>query len=122
MKRWHKILLGLGCHWLFIYLPVLLVAVFAAIATQAGKQQPPPPALIGAFVGLGCIHFLSIFFMLGTLGVFIAYAVKHPRFTGNERLMWVLLLAFAGGIAAPIFFWLCFVKHPIGEPFFGDQA
>ena len=120
MKRWHKVLLGLGSHWLFIYLPIFLGLIITLVAT-APHNQDPSPLLIGGILGMVFVHILSIFFMLGTLGFLIAYAVKHSRFTSNDRILWALLLAFAGGIAGPIFFWMYIHKHPVGEPFFGTQ-
>jgi fatty-acid desaturase len=122
MKRWMKVLLGLGTHWFLVYLPLFLGFVFTVIATAPkGGQVAPPPAF---FLGLGLFvlgHFLSILAMLGTMGICLAYAVKHPRFTSNERLLWALLLAFAGAFAMPVFYWLYLHKHPIGEPFFGPK-
>ena len=121
MRPWHKVLFGLGSHWLLIYLPVFLGFIFTLVVTSP-KGPEASPAFVGGIVALIFVHVLSILFMLATLGVFIAYVIKHPRFNSNEKLMWALLLAFAGAIAAPVFFWLCFRKHPIGEPFFGESA
>lgn len=122
MKRWMKVLLAFGTHGFLLYIPLLLVVIFAFVAT-APKQGPgtPPPAF---FVGLGCfllVHLFSILLMLVTQGICIAYAVKHPRFSPNERMLWALLLAFVGVLAMPVIYWLYLHKHPIGEPFFGPK-
>ncbi|HJU84416.1 MAG TPA: hypothetical protein VJ600_09410 [Holophagaceae bacterium] len=122
MKTWHKVLFGLGSHWLFLYMPVFLVAMFTFVLANLQGAHEPSPLFIGGFLLLFAVHLISIFFMLFTIAIFIAYVVKHPQFSSNDRLLWALLLAFAGALAAPIFFWLHFRKHPIGEPFFGNPA
>lgn len=122
MKRWMKVLLGLGTHWFLVYIPLFLGMIFTFVLTAPkGGHGEPPPAF---FMGLGLfvlVHLFSILVMLVTQGFCIAYAVKHSRFSPNERMLWALLLAFAGVLAMPILYWLYIHKHPIGEPFFGPK-
>ena len=126
MKRWMKIALGILAHWFFLYLPVFFLAVFGLIATSAttqghGRNEPGPFFIAGIF-GLFAVHFLSILMMLGTQGLFIAHAVKHPRFNeGNLRVLWVLLLVFFGIMATPVYCWVYLFPQPVGEPFFGNK-
>jgi hypothetical protein len=122
MKRWMKLLLGLGTHWFLVYIPLLLGMVLAFVATvpKNGHGQPPPAFFVG-FAAFILAHLFSILVMLVSQGFCIAYAVKHTRFSPNERMLWALLLAFAGVLAMPVLYWLYIHKHPIGEPFFGPK-
>jgi len=122
MKRWMKVLLGLGTHWFLVYIPLFLgmILTFVAIVPKNGPGEPPPAFFVG-FVAFILIHLLSILVMLATQGFCLAYAVKHPRFSPNQRVLWALLLAFAGVLAMPVLYWLYIHKHPIGEPFFGPK-
>jgi len=127
MKRWMKIALGVMAHWFFLYLPVFFLALFGMIATTATAQghgnEPPGPLFIVGIVALFGVHFLSILLMLGTQGLFIAHAVKHPRFeAGNLRVVWVLLLVFFGILAAPVYYWMYLFPQPVGAPFFGNKV
>jgi hypothetical protein len=123
MKLWMKVGLGIAAHWFFVYIPILIGLVLLAVfkASQHHGDAPPPGLFIGVAL-LVLVHLLSILVMLGTMGLFIAYAVKHPRFSSNERLLWILLLPFMGILAMPVFFWLFLFQHPIGEPFFGTPV
>lgn len=122
MKRWMKVLLGLGTHWFLVYIPLVLGMVFTFIATlpRDGRGEPPPALFIGLAIFL-VIHLFSILVMLVAKGFCIAYAVKHTRFIPNERMLWALLLAFMGVLAMPVLFWMYIFKHPVGEPFFGAE-
>ncbi len=122
MKRWMKVLLGLGTHWFLVYIPLFLGAIFALVATAPHGGQGEPSSAF--FLGLGLfvlLHLFSILVMLVTMGFCIAYAVRHPRFNPSERMMWALLLAFLGLLAMPALYWLYLFKHPVGEPFFGPK-
>ena len=122
MKRWMKVLLGLGTHWFLLYLPLVLGMVFLFIATvpKNGPGEPPPAFFVGLAIFL-VVHLFSILVMLVSQGFCIAYAVKHTRFIANERMLWALLLAFMGVLAMPVLYWLYIFKHPVGEPFFGPK-
>lgn len=122
MNRWKKVLLGLGTHWFLAYIPLFLVFMVVFLAT-APKNGPgtPSPAFFGGLLLLVAGHLFSIFAMLVTQGFCLAYAVKHPRFSPNERVLWALLLAFVGILAMPVLYWLYLHKHPLGEPFFGPK-
>jgi hypothetical protein len=122
MKGWMKVVLGIGSHWFFIYLPIFFGLIFFfVIRIPKAPFGPPPFVFLGGFVVLMVIHLFSIFAMLGIQGIFLAYVAKHPRFTPNERVLWVLLLAFLNILVLPIFFWMRFRQHPVGEPFFGPK-
>jgi len=116
-----KVLLGLASHWFCIYFPVLLIGVFTLVIVgekHHGSGGPPPAFLVPGIILLVLLHLLSILIMLGTMGLLIAYAAKQPAFTSNERLLWILLLAFLGAFAQPVFYWMYVFRHPMGAPFF----
>ena len=122
MKRWMKVLLGLGTHWFLTFIPFMLVMIFAFIAAfPKANHGDTPPGLVLVLITFVLIHLFSIFVMLVTQGFCIAYAVKHTRFIPNERMLWALLLAFAGILAMPVLYWMYIFKHPVGEPFFGPK-
>lgn len=122
MKRWMKVALGIGTHWFLVYLPLVLILVFTFIATvpKTGKGEPPATFFVAMAIFM-LIHLFSILVMLVTQGFCIAYVVKHTRFIPNERMLWALLLAFAGVLAMPVLYWMYIFKHPVGEPFFGPK-
>lgn len=122
MKRWMKVLLGIGTHWFLIYLPLVLGMVFTLILSlpKQGHGEPSPALFIAMAIFL-LIHLFSILVILVTQGFCIAYAVKHTRFIPNERMLWALLLTFMGVLTLPVLFWMYIFKHPIGEPFFGPK-
>jgi len=125
MKRWMKVALGIMAHWLFLYLPLFFLAVFGLIASNAmpgGPHGHPPTGLFVAGIGaLFVVHFLSILLVLATMGLFIAHAVLHPRHAKEARVLWVLLLAFMGVLASPVYYWLYIAKQVPDEPFFGKK-
>jgi hypothetical protein len=125
MKRWLKVLLGVMAHWLFLYLPMFFLAVFGLIASNAvpgGPQGHPPTGLFVAGIGaIIVVHFLSILLVLVTMGLFIAHAALHPRHTKEARVVWVLLLAFMGVLASPVYYWLHLFTQSPDEPFFGKK-
>lgn len=119
MKPWMKVCLGISSHWFFIYFPVFILAIVSfAVMSEHHHTQPAPELMIPGIILLVLVHLGSILLMMGTMGLFIAYAAKQPAFSSNERILWILLLAFLGAFAQPIFYWMYVFRHPMGAPFF----
>ena len=76
---------------------VILGLVFApaALAVLLGQISEDPVPLIVLYMLVGVAHNAG----------FVIHAVRNPRVQGARRASWVLALALASGIAAPIYWW-----------------
>ena len=121
MNRWMKTLLGIACHWFFIYMPIFFIFMFGMVFTSIahGRNNEVSPVMGAGIFILILVHLASIFLMLGTTGLLIAHAIKHPGLDSNLKVVWALLLGFLGILAMPVYFWMYIWPQPAGEPFFG---
>ena len=80
MKRWMKVLLGLGTHWFLTFIPFMLVMIFAFIAAfPKANHGDPPPGLVLVLITFVLIHLFSIFVMLVTEAFFKTFTPRAAR-------------------------------------------
>ncbi len=118
--------LAIGPLVAFVLLFIGYFTFFFAIFTQVSTFEemdsvgnPAPPT--GIFVGLGVFFILimlALFLSLFSLIYFIIHAVKNPNLEGensNMRIVWVLIMAFVGGIGQLIY-WIVEIKSKDPRP------
>lgn len=99
-----------GALWgAFAWLPAAcVVAIFAAIgfAPQAlaawlRAAAAEPLGWLVTYLAVGPAHCIA----------FVLHALRNTRLGGAQRARWVLALAFASGIAAPLYWWRGFTAR-----------
>ena len=118
--------LAIGPMVIFGLLFISYFAFFIAIFAQASifeemgaARNTAPPA--GLFLGFGVFFvliMLAVFLSLFSLVYFIIHAVKNPNLEGensNMRIVWVLIMAFIGGIGQLIY-WIVEIKSKQPRP------
>jgi Phospholipase_D-nuclease N-terminal len=108
-------------------LPLLLMVVYLVLAMNMffsmirhpleieNGQFPPalflegmlPALLVGIVMGIASI---------GLLIYFIIHVVNNKNIDGNERLIWILVLIFAGMIGFPVYWYMRIWKDPLPQP------
>jgi hypothetical protein len=119
MRLLAKFLLGIASHGFFISMGFFIGFLVPRINDLMKSHASELPPEFSIYIPLMLLGVLSIFICIG---VFIAYLIKNPRFSSNQRLVWILLLAFASALAVPVFFWVIFIRHPNDLPFFGKSS
>jgi hypothetical protein len=111
MKKSTKVLLGIATVWPILYMFLFMASILLLFAFNAGPpvsapQNPGSPLLPLGVMGLFAVHLLTI---LGTLALTVFYVIrvfKTERLDQNLKIMWMLLLFFAGTLAQPVFWYL----------------
>ena len=114
MKKSRKVLLGIATIWPIVYIFLFIASIFSVILFAGIRGGGPPFAglppgsmlLPLGFMGLFAVHLVTI---LGTLALTVFYIIrvfKTERLDQNMKIMWMLLLFFAGMFAQPVFWYL----------------
>ncbi len=119
MKKSTKVLLGIATIWPVLYMFLFMAAMLLVFAFNAGPpgsapRLPGSPLLPVGFVGLIVVHLMTI---LGTLALTVFYIIrvfKTERLDQNLKIMWMLLLFFAGMFAQPVFWYLYIWRETVG--------
>ncbi|MEP2935660.1 MAG: PLDc N-terminal domain-containing protein [Gilvibacter sp.] len=117
MSKSKKLWLGI-----FTFLPTLfiigyLVSFFAFFMgiSQSAFEQSEPESLFASFGVLFLFLFLAIITGLAMMIYYIIHAAKNKAFTENNRLIWILVLIFASGVGAIVYFFVNIYPLPTEE-------
>ena len=115
MKRSTKILLGVASFWPIVY-GLFFIAFVVGVIVYTGAFQPRPldvptdeplyPELGGVITLVVILHVLTIASALGLKAYFIYHAVKNVALESNVRIIWIVVLAFAGIVAEPVYWYM----------------
>jgi hypothetical protein len=109
MKKSTKVWLGIATIWpicwMFIFMGLMLTFVFTL------PQGPPPPGqgappIVYIFPFMFAMHFLTIIGHLALMVYFIFNIFKNERLEQNYKIMWTILLFFAGMLVMPVYWFL----------------
>lgn len=85
---------------------------FAFVITLSGPKPDPR-----WFIAFMAAHLLVMLLMLGLLIFYVAHIVTNVQLTSDHKILWIVLLFFAGIIAMPIY-WFLFILRD-GNPALG---
>jgi hypothetical protein len=107
MTKSKKVWLGIATIWpicwIFIFIGLMMTLFFSL---PNGPGEGGPGALVFLFPLIFILHFLTIMGHLGMTVYFIFNIFKNERVEQNYKIMWTLLLFFAGMLAQPIYWYL----------------
>lgn len=115
MSRSSKLFVGILSFLPIVLTMVSFVMIFAMIPEfmQWDDHDPDPYDVISTFMP---IFFLSIFIGILSLGLlifFIIHLVRNKKTDTAERIIWVLVLIFAGIVGYPIYWYMRVWKDEI---------
>jgi hypothetical protein len=108
MSRSSKIFVGI-----LSFLPILLLFVFLFLMFSMIPEfmrweghEPDPYEVFGAFTPIIFIAIAMSILSLGLLIFFIMHLVRSKTMDSTERIIWILVLLFAGIIGYPIYWYM----------------
>ena len=104
MNKPVKIALGLASVWPILYGVLFFTMVIGTIFSA--QRDAPPAGFPVAFGILMVLHLLTILLSLGLMVFYIVRIVREPRHDPEKRIIWILLLVFAGWAAMPVYWYL----------------
>ncbi len=118
MSKNSKIILGI-----FTFLPIVIYFVsFGFFFSLIGENIHPEPDAIISNISL-FFYFIAFVLMLsiGLLIYYLIHIARNENFDSNERLVWILIMFFAGTLGAPIYWYLNIWKTPAVETIGVDE-
>jgi hypothetical protein len=129
MKKSKKVWLGIATIWpicwMFIFV-ALMLTLFFTIPDQRGGE--PPNGFLFALPIFFILHFLTIMGSLGMTIYYIFNIFRNERLEQNYKIMWTILMFFAGMLAQPVYWYLYiwrdapFATTASGGPTYLNQA
>ncbi len=115
MTRSAKILIGILSFLPAVLLVVYLIAIFSSVFSSMMHRMPvdDPYWFFSNFFWVFGLAILLGIVSLGLKIYFIVNVVTNQLLEGAERIMWVLLLVFAGIIAYPLYWYMRIWKAPV---------
>jgi hypothetical protein len=107
MKKSKKVWLGIATIWPICWIFIFMMGMFAFVFSMPNKGGGEPPT--GFFIALPiffAVHFVTIMGSLGMTVYYIFNIFKNERIEQNYKIMWTILLFFAGMLAQPIYWYL----------------
>ena len=110
MKKSTKIWLGIATMWPILYMFLFFAAIISlmALVPNDGGQPGGPDSMWLPFgiMGLMAAHMITIFGSLALTVFYIIRVFKTEHLDQNMKIMWTLLMFFAGMLAQPVFWYL----------------
>ena len=107
MTRVKKILLGILTIWPLVWGIIFIFQVLTTlIASFAVQDIAGALWTFGSIAVLIIIHYLTLLLVLGLLIYYVLRVLNHPQYDTLTRVVWLLLLVFAGLVAMPVYWYL----------------
>ena len=104
--RGQSLLVAAATLWTPLYLVAFVVVVLALLVSgpELSSSGGPP----GWFITLFGLHLFTIVLGFALLAVYLVDVFRNPDLEekSDMRIMWVLLVIFAGPFAMPVYWWL----------------
>lgn len=91
---------------LYIFLFIAAVMLLVGLSPQDGGGSGESMWLPFSFMGLMAVHTITIFGSLALTVFYIIRIFKTEQIEQNMKIMWTLLMFFAGMLAQPVFWYL----------------
>jgi hypothetical protein len=122
MKKSTKVWLGIATVWPIAWMVLFMafiVVMFSWTGINNGPGPHPPPG--GFLFPLGFMSFFLVHMItvMGSLALTVFYVIrvfKTERIDQNLKIMWTLLMFFAGMFAQPVFWYLYIWREPETTP------
>ena len=113
MKKSTKILLGIATIWTIISYFLYFVSFFVYIATMETQEMAGPDLFLSPmFITMMGFNMLSMFITIALMIYYISHLLKKSQLEKEYRIIWVILILFAGTIAMPVYWFLYIWKTP----------
>ena len=110
MKKSTKIWLGILTFLPMLFVLIYIVGFILVLVTQIPLLEREPNELpitfITSFFGVFIFLFFAIFTHLGVMIYYIIHTSSNENNDSTKKIMWILLLVFAGGIANILYYFL----------------
>jgi len=110
MKKSTKIWLGIFTFAPILFVLIYIVGFILVLVTQIPVMEREPNdfpiTFLTSFFGILIFLFFAIFIHLGVMIYYIIHASSNEKNDSTKKIMWILLLVFAGGIANILYYFL----------------
>lgn len=108
MSRNSKIITGILSFLPLIMLFVVLIKAFSMFPEffYWDRHEPDPYIVFSTLWPLIIISIIAAIIKLGALIFFIIHMLNNARVHTNERVIWVLVFIFTGGVGYPIYWYM----------------
>ncbi len=107
MTKRKKVWLGIATIWPIAWMFIFMISMFTFFFSFAGRPgQPEPGPILFLFPVIILLHFVTVFGSLALIIYYIFDIFKNERLEQNYKIMWTVLLFFAGMLAMPIYWYL----------------
>jgi formate/nitrite transporter FocA (FNT family) len=115
MSKNKKIILGVLTLLPIVFLVLYFLSfifLFLGIFNSAQNQtEPDVNFFIGNFIFMFLLIFIAVIAALGTMIYYIIHITNNTTFDSNQRLMWILILVFAGLIGNAVYWYMYIWKE-----------
>lgn len=115
MSRSSKLFIGILSFLPIVLLLVLFAMIFSLFPTfvEWDRYDPAPQEVFSSFAPVFIVGFGMGILSLGLLIFFIMHLIRHRGMDSTERIIWILVLLFAGIIGYPIYWYMRVWKDDI---------
>jgi hypothetical protein len=113
MKKSTKVWLGIATGWPILYMLIFFVAIILLMifaSSAGGPSAPDPVGTVSLLMPIGLVafmaaHMITIFGSLALTVFYIVRIFKTEQLDQNMKIMWTLLMFFAGMLVQPVFWY-----------------
>jgi hypothetical protein len=116
-----QLVLGVATLWplvyMFLFLAYIVWMVFG-VALEAGphggSREPTTTdvTFVRSFFGIFAVHILTMLEILGLTVFYVIDVFRTTRLPSDQRVLWLLVIFFAGPIGMPIYWYLNIWREP----------
>lgn len=116
MSRTTKILLGIASLWPIVYMGLFMAFMFGTFFfTFISEMKHPgaePEGFPVAFAVIFALHFFTILWIFGLLGVYIWHLFVTDRVPKDQKALWAVVLFLGNMMAMPVYWYLYIWREP----------
>tara|TARA_A100000171_G_scaffold53100_1_gene76842 strand:+ start:2156 stop:2539 length:384 start_codon:yes stop_codon:yes gene_type:complete len=109
-KIWLGILTFLPIAFIIIYIicfALYMMTCVDVLDSEMGDSNVTDPSPFFAFFGIMFVMmFFTIISAIGLMIYYIIHANNNPKFDSNQKLLWILVQVFAGGIGNIVYYFV----------------
>jgi hypothetical protein len=105
-KIWIGILTFLPIAFLLLYFLNLIILFTGIFSSARVGEELDPSMMFGNFAVMFFLIFVAVVVSIGLMIFYIMQITNNKKFDSNQRLMWILIIVFAGLIGFIVYWYM----------------